>query len=128
MRERYAEREKQYMIETLMKKKNVSQKQLEEHFKRIEGKNNADDDMSNIRFEADETYRDIVNKLLDSEMHTAEKYASQNSFFLILSTCITVNKKKSIFKVNIQIKKKGIKYKMHRYLYYIILVQNYLMK
>lgn len=79
-----------------MKKKNVSQKQLEEHFKRIEGKNNADDDMSNIRFEADETYRDIVNKLLHSEMHTAEKYVRWNSFFYHFNMHVAKKKKKAL--------------------------------
>lgn len=64
------------MIETLMKKKNVSQKQLEEYLKKIDEKKNIDDDTSDIHFETDETYRDIVNKLLNSEMHTAEGYVS----------------------------------------------------
>lgn len=55
------------MIEAMMKKKNVDQKQLEEYFKAVEENKNNKDDISNMKFEADESYRDIVNKILTTE-------------------------------------------------------------
>lgn len=74
MREKYLEREKRHMIEAMMKKKNVDEKQLEEYFKGIETKKYDEDDMAKIRLEADETYKDIVNKLMAAG-HT-EEYVS----------------------------------------------------
>lgn len=59
------------MIEAMMKKKNVDEKQLEEYFKGVETKKYDEDDMAKIRLEADETYKDIVNKLMAAG-HTAE--------------------------------------------------------
>lgn len=59
------------MIEAMMKKKNVDQKQLEEYFKGIQENKYNKDDITKLKFEADESYRDIVNKLLNIE-HTDE--------------------------------------------------------
>lgn len=86
MRAKYEEREKQYMIEALMKKKNINQKHLEEHSKGVQGKNNYDDDISKIRFDTDETYRDVVKKMLDFE-RTEEYGVSTKCFFLLYATC-----------------------------------------
>jgi hypothetical protein len=55
------------MIEAMMKKKNIDQKQLEEYFKGIEENKYDKDDITNIKFEANESYRDIVNKILSAE-------------------------------------------------------------
>lgn len=69
MKEAYLEREKQYMVESMMKKKNVSQKHLEEYCNvQAEVKTKYNEaELQKIRIEADETYRDIVNKLLAAE-------------------------------------------------------------
>jgi len=67
MKEEYMEREKRYMIETMMKKKNVDQKQMEEYFKRIEANKCDEDGITKIQLEADETYNDVINKLLATE-------------------------------------------------------------
>lgn len=75
MREKYLEREKQYMIDAMMKKKNVDEKQLKEYFEGIEAKKYDEDDMAKIRLEADETYKDIVNKLMAAER--TEEYVSR---------------------------------------------------
>lgn len=64
------DREKRYMIEAMMKKKNVSQEQLEEYFKGVEIKSSRDD-ATKISLDVDETYEDIVNELLAVE-HTEE--------------------------------------------------------
>lgn len=55
------------MIEAMMKKKNIDQKQLEEYFKAIEDNKYDKDDITNMKFEANESYRDIVNKILSAE-------------------------------------------------------------
>lgn len=74
-RDRYLEREKRYMVETMMRKKNVDRKQLDEYRDKTEAsKCNQDDSVARIRQEADENYRDIVNKLLAVER--AEEYVS----------------------------------------------------
>eukprot|EP00102_Acyrthosiphon_pisum_P020917 XP_016658127.1 PREDICTED: uncharacterized protein LOC100571197 [Acyrthosiphon pisum] len=67
MRDKYLQREKRHMIEAMMKKKNVDQKQLEEYFKGLEENKYNKDDITNMKFEADESYRDIVNKILATE-------------------------------------------------------------
>jgi len=67
MRDKYLQREKLHMIEAMMKKKNVDQKQLEEYFKGVEENKYNKDDITNMKFEADESYRDIVNKILATE-------------------------------------------------------------
>lgn len=69
MKEAYLEREKRYMVESMMKKKNVSLKHLEEYCNvEAEVKMKYDESqLQKIRIEADETYRDIVNKLLTAE-------------------------------------------------------------
>lgn len=74
MREKFTEREKRHMIETMMKKKNVSQQQLDEYIKSIETKTYDGSNVNKIGFKADETYRHIVNKLLDTEQ--TEEYVS----------------------------------------------------
>lgn len=67
MRDKYLQREKRHMIEAMMKKKNVDQKQLEEYFKVVEENKYNKDDITNMQFEPDESYRDIVNKILATE-------------------------------------------------------------
>jgi len=67
MRDKYLQREKRHMIEAMMKKKNVDQKQLEEYFKGVEENKYNKDDIANMKFEADESYRDIVDKILATE-------------------------------------------------------------
>ncbi|XP_060848211.1 dynein axonemal intermediate chain 3-like isoform X2 [Rhopalosiphum padi] len=67
MRDKYLQREKRHMIEAMMKKKNIDQKQLEEYFKGIEENKYDKDDITNMKFEANESYRDIVNKILSAE-------------------------------------------------------------
>lgn len=74
MREKFSEREKRHMIETMMKKKNVSQQQLDEYIKSIEMKTFDGSHVNKIRFQADETYRHIINKLLAVEQ--TEEYVS----------------------------------------------------
>ncbi|CAH1731486.1 unnamed protein product [Aphis gossypii] len=67
MRDKYLQRERRHMIEAMMKKKNIDQKQLEEYFKAIEDNKYDKDDITNMKFEANESYRDIVNKILSAE-------------------------------------------------------------
>lgn len=67
MRDKYLQREKRHMIEAMMKKKNVDQKQLEEYFKGVEENKYNKDDITNMKFEADESCRDIVDKILATE-------------------------------------------------------------
>jgi len=55
------------MIEAMMKKKNVDKKQLEEYFKGVEENKYNKEDITNIKFESDESYRDIINKILATE-------------------------------------------------------------
>jgi len=56
------------MVETMMKKKNVSQKQFDEYYEGIMNKNdNKTEEISIIRSEADKKYRDIINKLLAAD-------------------------------------------------------------
>lgn len=62
------EREKRYMIETMMKKKNVTEKQLEDYFKGIEGDKIDDTNIKRIRFKDEETYKEIVNNMLTAEL------------------------------------------------------------
>jgi len=71
LREKYMDREKKYMVESMMKKKNVNQKDLDEYLRGIETTKYDEDNMAKIRLEADEAYRDIVNKLVAAE-HTKE--------------------------------------------------------
>lgn len=68
------EREKLHMVEALMKKKNVDEKELREYLKEIEG-GKFDEDEIQIKIEDDETYTDIVNKLLFGE-NTTEEYVN----------------------------------------------------
>lgn len=70
------------MIEAMMKKKNVDQKQLEEYFKGMETKKYDDDGMAKVKMEADETYKDIVSKLLASEH--AQGYVSTHIYSYVL--------------------------------------------
>lgn len=70
------EREKRYMVEAMMKKKNISEKQLEEYFEEIKEKKYDENYLTKIRFEADETYKDIVNKLLAAEHNEDDVNAS----------------------------------------------------
>ncbi|XP_029341055.1 uncharacterized protein LOC107882537 [Acyrthosiphon pisum] len=68
----YIQREKQYMVEAMMKKKNVSQKQFDEYYDGIINKSDSKtEEISIIRSEADKKYRDIINKLLAAN-HTDE--------------------------------------------------------
>ncbi|XP_050436301.1 uncharacterized protein LOC126843044 [Adelges cooleyi] len=71
MKEIHTERQRRHMLEIIMKKKNVSKKQLEEFINPVqqesERKKDFKDDMERMRSEADKTFRDIVNKLLPSE-------------------------------------------------------------
>ncbi|XP_025202203.1 uncharacterized protein LOC112599497 [Melanaphis sacchari] len=67
MRDKYLLREKRYMIEAMMKKKNVDQKQLEDYFKGIEENKYDKNEITNMKFEANESYKDIVNKILSVE-------------------------------------------------------------
>lgn len=76
MKEKYMERETRYMVEAMMKKKNISEKQLEEYYKETKEKKYDENYLTKIRFEADETYKDIVNKLLAAEHD--EEYVSTN--------------------------------------------------
>ncbi|CAH1731756.1 unnamed protein product [Aphis gossypii] len=72
MKDEFLQREKQYMVETMMKKKNVSQQQIDEYYYKIMNKGgNKTEEISIIRSEADKKYRDIINKLLVSD-HTEE--------------------------------------------------------
>lgn len=72
LREEYIQREKQYMVEAMMKKKNVSQKQFDEYYDGIINKSDSKtEEISIIRSEADKKYRDIINKLLAAD-HTDE--------------------------------------------------------
>lgn len=76
------EREKRYMIEAMMKKKNVNQKQLEDYFNGIEGEKHDENDINKIRLKDDETYKDIINKLLAAE--NIEEYVCCIFFTLTL--------------------------------------------
>lgn len=72
MKDEFLQREKQYMVETMMKKKNVSQQQIDEYYYKIMNKGgNKTEEISIIRSKADKKYRDIINKLLASD-HTEE--------------------------------------------------------
>lgn len=72
MKDEFLQREKQYMVETMMNKKNVSQQQIDEYYYKIMNKGgNKTKEISIIRSEADKKYRDIINKLLVSD-HTEE--------------------------------------------------------
>uniref|UniRef100_A0A2S2R2B2 WD repeat-containing protein 63 n=1 Tax=Sipha flava TaxID=143950 RepID=A0A2S2R2B2_9HEMI len=66
-REKFTEREKRHMIETLMQKKNVNQQQLDEYIRNNEMKTSDESNVKKIRFKSDETYKHIVNKLLAAE-------------------------------------------------------------
>lgn len=56
------------MVDTMMKKKNVSQKQFDEYYEGIMNKSdNKTEEISIIRSEADKKYRDIINKLLAAD-------------------------------------------------------------
>lgn len=60
------------MVEAMMKKKNVSQKQFDEYYNGIMNKTEIKiEEISIIRSEADKKYRDIINKLLTAD-HTDE--------------------------------------------------------
>lgn len=60
------------MVEAMMKKKNVSQKQFDEYYNGIMNKTDGKiEEISIIRSEADKKYRDIINKLLTAD-HTDE--------------------------------------------------------
>lgn len=68
------------MIETMMKKKNVDRKQLNEYLKGTDAKKHDRDGPTTMKLDADETYSaddDVVNKLLADE-HDEE---SVNTFF-----------------------------------------------
>lgn len=67
MRDKYLQREQRHMIEAMMKKKKVDQKQLEEYFKGVEENKYNKDDITNMKFESDESCRDIINKILATE-------------------------------------------------------------
>lgn len=57
------------MVETMMKKKNVSQKQFDEYYDGIINKSDCKtEEISIIRSEADKKYRDIINKLLAADL------------------------------------------------------------
>lgn len=56
------------MVDTMMKKKNISKKQFDEYYDGIMNKNdNKTEEISIIRSEADKKYRDIINKLLAAD-------------------------------------------------------------
>lgn len=80
------EREKQHMVEAMMKKKNVNKKQLDEYFKEVKMKTHDEKDIRKMRLEADETYRDIVNKLLIDNQ--AEKSVNTSTYTYPLETYI----------------------------------------
>ncbi|XP_050532358.1 dynein axonemal intermediate chain 3-like [Daktulosphaira vitifoliae] len=68
MKDIFVTRERRYFLQIMMKKKNVSKKQLKEYInpnsKETKVKPSTYDDMEKIRSEADKKFRDIVNKLL----------------------------------------------------------------
>lgn len=72
MRGEYAEREKRYMIKTMMKKKNVDQKQLEEYLKGSDGKEYDEDRITKMRFASDETHIIDIENILLAEEHSGE--------------------------------------------------------
>lgn len=63
MKEKYLEQEKQYMIETVMKKKNINQEQIDEHIKQMNEKIYDEGYIEKIRSDADKNYKDEVSKL-----------------------------------------------------------------
>lgn len=66
-RAKYLEREKRFMIEAMMKKKNVTEKQLEDYFKGIENDKPNDINLKRIRFKDEEAYKEIINNMLAAE-------------------------------------------------------------
>jgi len=72
MQGEYAERETRYMIETMMKKKNVDQKQLEEYVKESEGKKYDEGKITKIRFNHNETRNIDIENILLAEEHSGE--------------------------------------------------------
>lgn len=67
MKEGYILREKRRMVEATIKKKNITESQLKAFYEELEGENNFENKLAKIKNEADETYVDIVNKLLAAE-------------------------------------------------------------
>lgn len=72
MKTKYLEGEKRYMVEAMMSKSNVSQKELDKYSKGLNDTSDSKaEEIAMIRSEADKKYRDIINKLLAAE-HTDE--------------------------------------------------------
>jgi len=68
MEDEYIQREKRHMVETMMKKKHISQKQFDEYYDGIMNKSsNKTEEISIIRSEADKKYSEIINKLLATD-------------------------------------------------------------
>lgn len=67
MKEGYILREKRRMVEATIKKKNITESQLKAFYEELKGENNFENKLAKIKNEADETYVDIVNKLLAAE-------------------------------------------------------------
>jgi len=60
------------MIKTMMKKKNVDQKQLEEYLKGSDGKEYDEDRITKMRFASDETHIIDIENILLAEEHSGE--------------------------------------------------------
>lgn len=67
LKEGYILREKRRMKEATIKKKNVTESELKAFYEELEGENYDKNEIAKIKNEADETYVDIVNKLLAAE-------------------------------------------------------------
>jgi len=83
MEKEYLEKEAQYRIETMMKKKNIDKSQLEECLKKTEEKDEDVDVMTKIRSEANETYKDIMKKLMAAEQN--KEYVSITFHFCTIA-------------------------------------------
>jgi len=85
MRDEYLQKEAQYRVNIMMKKKNVDKKQLADCLKGTKEKDDDDEnDLKKIRLEANETYKDVKKKLLAAEQN--KEYVSKVVFHLFART------------------------------------------